>query len=274
MHRIFLSAIFLASCQESAQSPVPISSINNSFPYATVAEIPLPDGYTRSSDSAGSFTQWLRQRPLKKDNTVYLYDGRRKANQEAQFAVLDIPVGKKDLQQCADAIMRLRAEYLFEQKRWNEISFIATSGQVLSFSRWQQGYRYRLKGQQLEEYKIIPPQAGARQEMEQYLQLVFTYCGTSSLHRQLRKVDAGKAVKAGDVLLQPGFPGHAMLIIDVAEKGGERIFMLAQSYMPAQDIHLVKNPVSIDLSPWFKEEGKGRLVTPEWVFENWPLYRW
>ncbi|MFT3675301.1 MAG: DUF4846 domain-containing protein [Chitinophagaceae bacterium] len=274
MHRLFFLGIFLASCEENTQPPVLLSQINGSRTYASVADIPLPQGYLRSSDSAGSFAYWLRQRPLKKDNTVYLYDGRIKGNQQAQFAVLDIPVGDKDLQQCADAVMRLRAEYLFDQKRWDEISFLATSGQVLSFSRWQQGYRYRLKGQYLEEYNTSPVQASARQNLEQYLQLVFTYAGTSSLHRQLRKADTGKPLKAGDVFLQPGFPGHAMLVMDVAEKEGERIFLLAQSYMPAQDIHIVKNPEDSGLSPWFKEEDKGRLVTPEWVFEDRPLYRW
>lgn len=274
MHRIFFLGIFLTSCQENAQSPVLLAQLSASRTYATVAEIPLSQGYVRSSDSSGSFAHWLRQCPLKKDNTVYLYDGRRKGNQESQFAVLDIPVGKKDLQQCADAVMRLRAEYLFDQKRWNEISFMATNGQALSFFRWQQGYRYRLKGQRLEEYKTSSAQASTRQNLEEYLQLVFSYCGTSSLHRQLRKADIDKPLQAGDVFLQPGFPGHAMLVIDVAEKEGERIFLLAQSYMPAQDIHVVKNPMDTNLSPWFKEKGKEELVTPEWVFENWPLYRW
>lgn len=274
MHRYIFLGILMAACQSNTQSPALLSQIGSSGVYATVADIPLPQEYKRRSDSAGSFAQWLRERRLKEDNTVYLYDGRRKGNQQAQFAVLDITVGKKDLQQCADAIMRLRAEYLFDQQRSNEIRFLATSGQVLSFSRWQQGYRYRLKGQQLEEYKIDSAPVASRQNLDQYLQLVFTYCGTSSLHRQLRKAEAGRSIQAGDVFLQPGFPGHAMLVMDVAEKEGERMFLLAQSYMPAQDIHIVKNPDGSGLSPWFKEEGKGRLVTPEWVFEDWPLYRW
>jgi hypothetical protein len=66
---------------------------------------------------------WLRKRGLKKDKTVYLFNGAEKKIQSAQFAVLDIPVGDKDLQQCADAVMRLRGEYLFASKNFSDIIF-------------------------------------------------------------------------------------------------------------------------------------------------------
>jgi len=92
-------------------------------PYSLIINIPLPDGYSRTSVARNSFTEWLRNLPLKKSKTVYLYNGVAKRNQAAQFAVIDISVGNKDLQQCADAVMRLRAEYLYLQKRFIEISF-------------------------------------------------------------------------------------------------------------------------------------------------------
>ena len=76
-------------------------------PYPMVGAIPLPAGYHRITADKGSFAAWLRAIPLKKDRTVYLYDGSPKLNQDAQFAVLDVSVGHKDLQQCADAVMRL-----------------------------------------------------------------------------------------------------------------------------------------------------------------------
>ena len=81
-----------------------------------------------------SFGEWLRTIRLKDDKHVYLYDGSLKKNQLAQFAVLDIPVGKKDLQQCADAIMRLRAEYLFKQKRYAEIVFKDNNGKPYAWN--------------------------------------------------------------------------------------------------------------------------------------------
>src|SRR5579859_3334122 len=92
-------------------------------PYPTIAAIPTPTGFHRTSEAPGTFGSWLRNVPLKKETTVYLYNGKPKADQEAQFAVLDVTVGHEDLQQCADAVMRLRAEFLFSLKEYSEITY-------------------------------------------------------------------------------------------------------------------------------------------------------
>jgi hypothetical protein len=42
----------------------------------------------------------------------------------------------------------------------------------------------------------------------------------------------------GHVLIQGGSPGHAVLLVDAA---GERLYLPAQSTMPARDIHRLKN---------------------------------
>ncbi len=44
---------------------------------------------------------------------VLTYTGAPKWRQDVHVAVIDIDVGKRDLQQCADAIMRLRGEWLY-----------------------------------------------------------------------------------------------------------------------------------------------------------------
>jgi len=100
---------------------------------STIGRIPEPTGFSRVKALPGSFAAWLRTVPLKMDKRVYLYNGKLKPNQSAQFAVIDIPVGNKDLQQCADAVMRLRAEYLFSQEKYREIRFMAYSG---TWSDW------------------------------------------------------------------------------------------------------------------------------------------
>ena len=49
-------------------------------------------------------------------------------------------------------------------------------------------------------------------------------------------------IEIGDVFIQGGFPGHAIIVVDLAENEvGEKCFLVAQSYMPAQEIHVLKN---------------------------------
>ena len=105
-------------------------------PYPTIGAIPLPAGYHRLAEAEGSFGAWLRTVGLKKGTTVYLYNGKPKENQDAQFAVLDVSVGHEDLQQCADAVMRLRAEYLYSRGEYSAIVFYTETGQHLNFAEW------------------------------------------------------------------------------------------------------------------------------------------
>jgi len=61
--------------------------------------------------------------------------------------------------------------------------------------------------------------------------------------------------------------------MDVAvNKEGKKIFMLAQSYMPAQDIHVLVNPQDENLSPWYQIEEE--IVSPEYVFRKGELRGW
>ena len=60
--------------------------------------------------------------------------------------VINIDTGTKDLQQCADAIIRLRAEYLYSRKDFTAIHFNFTSGDKASFTSWLSGYRPIVKG--------------------------------------------------------------------------------------------------------------------------------
>jgi hypothetical protein len=226
---------------------------SNSAVISKLSEIPLPPGYTRVEGPEKSFAAWLRDVKIKEDKHVYLYNGQLKGNQSAQFAVLDIPVGKKDLQQCADAVMRLRAEYLFQNDRISEISFADNNGK-----------------------KYNCPAQADRAKFERYLENVFVWCGTASLEKQLKQVRQFNEIQPGDVLIKGGFPGHAVMVMDVAaDSSGKKIYLLAQSYMPAQDIHVLQNPVKKDLSPWYPVDKDNSLIhSPEWTFSAKELRRW
>jgi Domain of unknown function (4846) len=256
----------------------------------TVETIPLPAGFHRVTSDAASFAAWLRKIPLKKDNTVYLYNGQRKANQDAQFAVLNISVGHEDLQQCADAVMRLRAEYLFSIHDFNAITFNTEQGVRLNFALWAAERKVQLVGNRKVEVGngVVgngvaangvagnAAEARIRSCFDSYLRTVFAYCSTRTLHKQLLPAHSFSAVQAGDVLIRAGSPGHAMLVMDVAEDNrGHRIYLLAQSYMPAQDIHVVKNPLDAALSPWYHADTTEVIIqTPEYDFTINELRVW
>ena len=219
--------------------------------YLTIEKIPLPEGYKRTEADSISFAYWLRKIGLKANNTVYLFDGREKQNQSAQFAVLDISVGKKNLQQCADAVMRLRAEYLFAQKEFEKIIFTDNEGTQYIF---RQPYN--------------------RQNFTSYLDRVFGMCGSASLARQL-KPSSIKNISPGDVLIHGGFPGHAVIVLDVAiDSNRNKVYLLAQSYMPAQDIHLLNNPTNKNISPWYQVNEDDIITTPEYFFTKNELRKW
>ncbi|HEY8970980.1 MAG TPA: DUF4846 domain-containing protein, partial [Puia sp.] len=110
---------------------------------------------------------------------------------------------------------------------------------------------------------------------DEYLLTVFSYCGTLSLERQLTPVTHFGDILPGDVLIRGGSPGHAMLVIDMVEDAaGNKVYLLAQSYMPAQDIHVVINPVEGKQSPWYSIPKDTSIITPEWTFYTSQLRRW
>lgn len=239
----------------------------------TVAtRIAPPSGFQRVPGPAGSFTAWLRGLPLRAGRPpVHLFDDRLKGNQEAHHAVVRLDVGKRDLQQCADAVIRLRAEFLRDRGCEGDVAFRFTSGHRAAWSDWRRGLRPRIAGSQV-TWRSAAAADGSYASFQRYLETVFSYAGSASLARELERVADPARVEAGDVFIQGGFPGHAVLVADVAEdRQGRRAFLLLQSYMPAQEVHILRNPASG--SPWYIARSNGVLETPEWSFRFEDLRR-
>ncbi len=235
--------------------------------------ISLPGGYERIPVQSGSFAHWLRNLPLKPGKPpVFLHDGTKKGNQSVHYAVIDIDTGKKDLQQCADAIIRLRAEYLYSIKKYKEIHFNFTSGDIAAFTKWTKGYRPIIKNNRV-TWKKSGEIDDSYKNFRKYLHTLFIYAGTYSLRREMKRRSL-KDMQIGDLFIEGGFPGHAVFIVDMAvdKNSGKKIFLLAQSYMPAQDIHILINPNNQNLSPWYELDFNGEIITPEWIFKKSDLH--
>ena len=233
----------------------------------------LPPGFVRVFVSAGSFGEYLRNLSLQPHGAkVHYYNGAEKPAR-VWSAVVDTDVGSRDLQQCADAVIRLRAEHLYAQKRYADIHFNFTSGDRIDYDKWRRGYRVRVNGNKVTWVKSADP-SDDYVIFRKYLDIIFAYAGTLSLERELHSVPFSD-LQIGDVFIQGGSPGHAVIVADAAEneETGERIFLLAQSYMPAQEIHILQNPSDPARSPWYGNHISGELHTPEWIFKTTDLKR-
>lgn len=264
---LIISLLGLAACKEKA--PQEIAQGN----YKHVYNIPTPDGYTRDTADSNSFAYYLRHLELKENKTVLLYNGKEKSNQTAQYAVIKMDVGNRDLQQCADAVIRLRAEYLFAQKKYDDIHFNFTNGERADYTRYAEGQRAVLMNNEVKWAKTAEKDYSYT-NFRKYLDMVFTYAGTLSLNDELWRITPNE-IEAGDVFIQTGQPyGHAIIVVDVAtdKKTGRKAFMLAQSFMPAQEIHILKNPAKQN-DPWYYNNFGYDLHTPEWTFNNTDLKR-
>ena len=233
-----------------------------------------PPGFHRLSYESSSYQYYLSNFPLKPiEAKVYYYNGQPKSNQSVCASVFDIDVGNKDLQQCADAVIRLRAEYLYGQKRFNEIHFDFTNGFKVDYKKWAEGYRLKISGNNTSWYKAKEEDYSYK-IFKEYLITVFNYAGTLSLSKELSRISPDN-IQVGDVFIKGGSPGHAVIVVDLAinKLNGKRIFMIAQSYMPAQSIHLLVNESDKDISPWYDLSQVDKLYSPEWTFEKAELKR-
>ncbi len=218
-----------------------------------------PEGFNRVCYDSGSFAFFLQHVPLKENGSpVLLFNGQPKRSQHVHLAVIDFDCGNQDLQQCADAIIRLRAEFLYAAGYYDKIHFnFVSDGRP----------RYLLD--YADTVDSIPYPV-----FRNYLNYIFSFANTRSLHDELIKVTNADSMRIGDVLIQTGNPyGHAVLVVDMATNPltHDQVYMLAQSYMPAQDIHILRNPANPE-SPWY-ELDSDEVVTPEWTFNLSDLRR-
>ena len=275
----FITVITLCNCAgdnslHSQQSSKKEVSIINGKGDRIITRFNDPEGYKRVTTKEGSFARYLQNLKLKPEGAAVLYyNGGRKSNNNVYTAVVDMPIGKRDLHQCADAIMRLRAEYLWLNKRYNDIHFNFTNGFRVDYSKWMNGKRIVVKGNR--SYWIDKTGVDSSYKtFWQYMETIFMYAGTLSLSEELKHADAN-SMQIGDIFIQGGSPGHAVIVVDMAinKNTGDKLFMLAQSYMPAQEIQILTNKYNKAISPWYKLDFGNTLYTPEWTFNRTDLKR-
>ncbi len=267
--RYFVIALILISLVVGLHHYIIGSTDNQNPTVEFVGEISPPNNCVRVEANSDSFGAWLRKLPLKSPSSrINLYNGTRKLYQFGLYRVIDLNVGDKDLQQCADVAIRLRSDFLLSQQRTDDIAFNFTSGDRAYYKKWIAGERPIMNGNDVTWRKTAKIDS-SYENFQKYLNTIFMYAGSYSLSQELKKVESANKVEIGNCLIQGGFPGHVIIVVDVAidTTSMEKYVMFAQGYTPAQDIHIVRNLEEAELSPWYRVVKDQQIETPEWNFK-------
>jgi hypothetical protein len=234
----------------------------------TMVERLLPSaGYVRIGAPAESFQSFLRNYPLKPSGSpVLLHDGSERADAGAA-AVLKVNLGQKNHEGPAGAVLRLVSEYLFEQSRFSRISFTLGAQFDFSFDTWAEGKILQVDGNSIKWVSGGNSSSG-RENFTQYLQMLFRYVSIDTLKKDMSLIADGEIspIEVGDIFLGTDASGKpiCVMVADLASAGagGGRIMLLMEGGLPAQEAHIVQNPVDSALSPWYACENTGKLQTP------------
>ena len=232
-----------------------------------------PEGFERIYND--SYSKFLRQQPLKQENIVKYHNGQvrfSKAN-DIFAAVFDYDIGRLDLHQCADAAIYLRANYNYMFGFLDKLAYTFTNGEVTTYKDYLAGAKYRaVNGGDDIEKVYEKSREDNFKTFRRWLDLVWNYAGTWSVENYDTDLVDIQDIRPGDIFIQGGFPGHAVTVVDVAvNANNEKVYMLAQSFMPAQDQHILLNPKNNTV--WYTLDNSEIINTPEFTFESNQLKR-
>ena len=221
------------------------ATLSNWWQAKRVGDIPVLKGYTRVSVADSSYAAYLRSLPLKRRGSrLRLYSGVFAKHQILSAAVVNQPLLNK-YEQCADVAIRLRAEYLWQNGRYDEIRFTDVHDSVM---------QYAVDSTRLDSL---------RYDFEEYLKEVFAWCNTMSMYEETMPRDFME-VEAGDILVHPPLEGedygHAIVVVDVAKNAkGKVAIMCLEGNTPAREKHIVRN-LRLWRNPWFVIDSNDREI--------------
>tara|TARA_R110001592_G_scaffold243631_1_gene504638 strand:- start:496 stop:1197 length:702 start_codon:yes stop_codon:yes gene_type:complete len=196
----------------------------------------IPKGYERL-DTLG-YSKWIINQTIKLNEKVFMYDGSSKPGLNYIYiAKFDYNIGTKDLHHCADAAIYNNAKYLYDSGQYSKIKYHFTNGKLYSYNK---------------------------KDFIKYIEKIWIFAGSWSLKKYDTENVNIKNIKSGDIFIVGGFPGHVVSVVDVVvNNSGHKKYMLSQSYMPAQEQHILLNPKG---GIWYDLHLTKNIKTPQYTF--------
>jgi hypothetical protein len=198
-----------------------------------ISSIPVPNGYTRVNYERSSFSNYVQHLPLKSENRIFSHQNKDLTHWYESLGVIDKPLlFKDDLEQCADFTMRLWADYHKESGKLSTLFLFNYSGSKVYFKDSHLSY-------------------------EKFLRKAFASSNSHSMKVGAKKISSAELVP-GDLFVQneTGGIGHVSMILDHAKSPSKPdLYLIAFSFMPAQEMHIEKAPANLGRQFWFEYQG-------------------
>ena len=229
----------------------------------------IPQGYER--EFANDYSRWILKQPIIVNKHVLTFDNNKIPGlNDWYIAKFDYDIGAKDLHQCADAAIYLNAKYHYDKNNLSKVKYHFTNGYMYSYSDFEENKVPDCREDKNWECELVYKETN---NLNEYLDIVWNYAGSYSLEKyDTYQVDL-KNIQPGDIFIYGGFPGHVVSVVDVIiNKNGQKKFMLAQSYMPAQEQHILLNPTK-KFSVWHDLNTNKNIITNGGTFNKYQLRR-
>jgi len=202
--------------------------LNPLYSQSKIRDIPLPSTiYKRIQVKTGSFAEWLRNLPLLKPGSdVQNYRGGifKTGLDTAVAYVVDLDIKGRRLEQCMDILVRLHAEYLWENKRVKNLKLPLPGGYWLKWEDWRNGFRPVFKGIDVDMHKSSQFDSTHR-TYQLFLNTVYSEAHTQQFYHAYQRLDR-LTVEIGDIIIRKGTKGHAVMVVDMAKNDQEELIVL------------------------------------------------
>jgi hypothetical protein len=239
-----------------------------------VERIAMPTGYERAPVPDRSFAAWLRHLPMASEGTPVTTVTETvvlAADHPNLAAVVALRPRAERLLNGVNILIRLRAEYCWTARRTEGLVFHFTSGHLAGWRGWSLGDRPFVDGRDV-AFRRVAGADESRDSFCMYLETVFRYASLPSLLADTRPAD-DRRIEAGDILVQRGRPGHALMVLDIATDARGRLrVLLGQGGRPAQAFHVLRSDAG---TAWFPFMQTGSIeIAGHGVFHAKSLRHW
>ena len=228
----------------------------------------LPPGYERVPAARNSYAYFLRHLRMLPYNVTYNND----PSESYQVSTLNLPL-IDNIQHDIHLCVRLRGEYLFSQGQYDKMAFSIVIGRIF-YVPWAKGLELEINDK---PYWTQQPSGVDRlATFQNYLSFIFYNSNINTLLLDMQSV-AIHNIMPGDMFVQAGLPGGAVIVLDVAVNPttNNRIFLLARIHKSFQMVDVLVNPKETwNGSPWYNiETGDNKITIPDFVFYKTNLRR-